>query len=237
MGCEVVVAGADQCAVADVFERYERVFSLYRPESELSRVNASRKPSVVVSPLFAGVLERALAAAEETCELVEPTLAGRRAEVRLEGLVLRRPPGVALDLNGVVKAIAVDEAARLVDEGFVSVGGDLAVRGAVDVGLPGGGAVGVLSGGLATSGRGRRPEHLIDPRTGRPSTSRWQAVTVAGETCLAADVAAKAAFLLDRDGPGWLEERRMPGRFLDRSGRVVSNLSWFRAAWDVPACT
>ena len=45
-----------------------------------------------------------------------------------------------LDLNGVVKSLAVDRAAVLLDDdgGFVSAGGDLATRGLVDVGLDSG---------------------------------------------------------------------------------------------------
>lgn len=95
------------------------------------------------------------------------------------------------------------------------------------------GAGRLVSGGLATSGRtkrrwlrgGEEQHHLIDPATGRPSTSCWDEVTVCGATCLAADVAAKAAFLLGDDGPDWLEERGLPGRFLD-GRRVYENRRW-----------
>ena len=53
-------------------------------------------------------------------------------------LVLGR--GVQLDLNGVVKAAAVDDALRLLSgPGFVSAGGDLATTRPLDVALPGGG--------------------------------------------------------------------------------------------------
>lgn len=265
MGCEVVVAGADLRAVAAVFERWEAVFSRFRPESELSRINASPAPVLRVSRLFARVLRTALDMATETGGLVDPTLgraleaagydrdfasivddprpAGRPApsrlgEVGIEGSFLRRPPGLGLDLNGVVKALAVDAAAELVTgEGFVSAGGDLAVRGAVDVGLPYGEAVRVVGGGLATSGvasrrwrrGGAEQHHLIDPGTGRPSLSRWELVTVSGATCLDADVAAKAAYLLGDDGPEWLETRGLPGRFVGSDGRVVRTSDWDRA--------
>ena len=88
----------------------------------------------------------------------------------LSGWMLSRPPGVSLDLNGVVKALAVDEAAAALDgPGFVSVGGDLAVRGPVDVALPGDGAIRVVSGGLATSGTASRGAHLVDTATGSAS--------------------------------------------------------------------
>jgi FAD:protein FMN transferase len=224
MGCEVVLAGGDPVAAAAVFERWEAAFSLFRPESELSLVNASPAGVVAVSPLFASTLQVALDAAVETGRLVDPALGG---EVRLVGTLLGRPAGLRLDLNGVVKALAVDEAAAgLVGPGFVSCGGDLAVRGPVDVGLPGGGAVRVVEGGLATSGTETRGRHIVDPRTGSAEESPWTQVTVSGATCLAADVAAKAAFLLGDGGPGWLDERGMAGRFLAADGGVVCNDAW-----------
>jgi thiamine biosynthesis lipoprotein len=176
--------------------------------------------------------------AAETGGLVEPTLCGRWPEVILSGSLLSRPPGLALDLNGVVKALAVDEAVAALDApGFVSVGGDLAVRGPVDVALPAGGAIRVVSGGLATSGTASRGAHLVDPLTGRGSESCWEQVTASGATCLTADVAAKAGFLLGERGPEWLDERGLPGRFLGVGGETVENQAWQRATHEVPACT
>jgi FAD:protein FMN transferase len=225
MGCEVVLAGGDPGDVAEVFERWEGVFSLFRAGSELSRVNASTAPVLAVSAFFAATLQVAIDAASDTGGLVDPALGA--GGVRLAGRLLSRPPGVALDLNGVVKSLAVDEAAATLDGlGFVSAGGDLTVRGPVDVGLPGGGAVRVLEGGLATSGTATRGRHLIDPRTGLRSDSPWEQVTVSGATCLAADVAAKAAYLLGDDGPDWLDSRGMAGRFLGLDGRIVYNRAW-----------
>ena len=60
-------------------------------------------------------------------------------------------------------------------------------------------------------------------------------MTVSGATCLDADVAAKAAFLLGEDGPDWLDERGLPGRFLGAGG-VVENAAWARPTRE-PACT
>ena len=264
MGVEVVVAGATPAeldAVRGLFERWDRVFSRFRPDSELSRVNASRAETVVVSPLFARVLRVALVAADRTGGLVDPTLGGaieaagydrdfaellrdarpprpaaggRHRDVELSGRVLMRPAGLRLDLNGVVKALAVDGALALLSgNGLVSAGGDLALRGVAVVGLPAGGAVTLRSGGLATSGTtrrrwqrgGRTMHHLLDPRTGRPADSRWQEVTVAARTCLAADVAAKTAFLLSDDGSDWLERRGLPGRFVG-AGEVLESPLW-----------
>jgi FAD:protein FMN transferase len=234
MGCEIVVAGAEPAAVAAVFEEWENLFSLYRPRAELSRVNLSDAAVVVVSPLFARALAVALDVAAETDGLVDPTLCGRWREVRLGGRVLSRPVGLALDLNGVVKSLAVDAAAELLHgEGFVSAGGDIAVRGPVDVALPLGGAIRVIEGGLATSGTASRGEHLVDPRTGEPSDSPWEQVTASGSSCLAADIAAKVAFLLGADGPAWLDGRGIAGRFVAREGEIVESSLWRGAL----ACT
>lgn len=272
MGCEIVVAGIEPEEVAAVFLRWESAFSRFLPQSELSQVNASPRPALPVSPLFARALRVAQRIAGATGGLVDPTLGeaiesagydrdfpllredgelgpaapSRLGEVRLDGLVLRRPPGLLLDLNGVVKALAVDEAAAaLRRDGFVSAGGDLATHGPVDVGLPGGGSIRVLRGGLATSGistrswrrGGEEQHHLIDPRTGRPSRSPWAQVTVSGASCLDADAAAKAAFLLGADGPGWLDEHGLPGRFVGREGKIVETELWARDAREAAPCT
>jgi thiamine biosynthesis lipoprotein len=167
-----------------------------------------------------------------------PPLAAERGcprSVRLVGRQLRVPAGVRLDLNGVVKGRTVDDALALFDgDGFVSAGGDLAARGGVDVALPDGDAVRLVRGGLATSGTDRRrwtkggrvEHHLIDPRTGSPSTSPWKQVTVCAATCTGADVAAKAAFLLGDDGPAWLDAVGLAGRFVAAGGACVSSRGW-----------
>ena len=155
--------------------------------------------------------------------------------VRLIGRHAVTPRGARLDLNGVVKSRTVDDALALIGgDGFVSGGGDIAVRGGATVSLPAGGDVRIVRGALATSGTDRRhwrrggivQHHLIDPRTGRPSDSRWTLVTACGENCVAADVAAKAAFLLGDDGPDWLDESRIPGRFVGSGGSILTNAAW-----------
>jgi thiamine biosynthesis lipoprotein len=238
MGCQVAVSGDSRGSAAGVLERWEEAFSLFRRESELSRVNASQKRMLRVSQLFASTLETALDVAAETDGLVDPTLCGRWPDVVVSGRMLSRPPGLALDLNGVVKALAVDEAAATLESpGFVSVGGDLAVRGPVDVALPAGGAIRVLAGGLATSGTASRGAHLVNSETGLPSESPWEQVTASGATCLAADVAAKLGFLLGEAGPDWLEARGIPGRFVAADGEIVENATWDNQTRETQPCT
>jgi FAD:protein FMN transferase len=251
--------------VRQLFEDWDRVFSRFRPGGELNDVNRTASEHVIVSARFAGAVDVALSAAAATRGLVDPTLGlaieaagydrdfaglgaderppgatapGRWRSVRIDGRLLSRPVGTLLDLNGVVKSLATDAALGLLaGPGVVSAGGDVAASTAVTVGLPGGAAVRLISGGLATSGSsrrrwlrgGREQHHLLDPRSGRPAESRWTDVTVSAASCLAADVAAKAAFLLSKDGPDWLDERGLSGRFLDRDGNVVANRSWREA--------
>jgi thiamine biosynthesis lipoprotein len=259
MGCEVVVQGAaDAAPIRALFAEYEGTFSRFLLNSELNRLNDAGGGRM--SPLFADVLDVAIWASSQTGGLVDPGVgaavaaAGYDADFasgldrdepagapvpagsfRRVGRVLLLERGARLDLNGVVKSLAVDHAAALLDgEGFVAAGGDVATRGAVDVGLTG--TAVRVRGGIATSGTTRRrwlrggevQHHLIDVRTGRPATSPWHEVTVCGARCVDADVAAKAAFLLGDAGPAWLEERGMPGRFVGRS-RVVETVDW-RAA-------
>ncbi len=202
-------------------------------------LGAARETDWLVDPTLGGPLEAA-GYDRDFAELGDDPRSVARAEpargsVRLSGGFVLVPEGVRLDLNGVVKGRTVDDALELLgDDGFVSAGGDLAARGAIVAALPGGGVVRLVRGALATSGTDRRrwsragriQHHLIDPRTGRPSESPWEQVTVCGLSCVGADVAAKAAFLLGASGPEWLDARGLPGRFLTADGVVLENGSW-----------
>ena len=168
---------------------------------------------------------------------VEPAAVPPVSALRLRGRVLLRAAPVVLDLNGVVKGKTVDDALALLGDGWVSAGGDIATTTPIVVGLPGGDTVMLDRGGLATSSvakrtwlrGGERQHHLIDARSGRPARTCWRDVTVSAPTCLAADIAAKAALLLDEQGPSWLDERGLAGRFLDHRGIVVTNDVWSAA--------
>lgn len=269
MGCEIVVAGgteAQRLEVERIFHARDARFSRFGGDSELNRVNAARTP-IIVSEEFARALRHALAASSATRGLVTPAVGAALvaagydrsserlqpdprpvgtppsadlASLRLAGRLLERPPGLVLDLNGVVKSLTVDDALGLLDgPAWVCAGGDLACRGGgVDVALPDGDAVRLEAGGLATSGSGKRrwlrggdwQHHLIDPRTSRPSESPWLDVTVCAGSCLRADVAAKAAFLLGHEGPDWLHAQGLAGRFRGEEDVVVETAAWWHAS-------
>ena len=259
MGTDVVLPeGAPLGAVHALFDERDGRFSRFIPSSELNRVNACPRGATLVSEELASMLALSLDAARATGGLVTPAVGGAllaagydrdftllprsgavsepAAVPSLDSLVLRgrmllRTEDVILDLNGVVKGRTVDDALALLGDGWVSAGGDIATSVPLVVGLPGGGAVTLDRGGLATSSVavrrwGAGQHHLIDPATGTPSDSPWRDVTVAAESCLAADVAAKAALLLGPAGPSWLDRRGLAGRFLDHAGAVTVNASW-----------
>jgi thiamine biosynthesis lipoprotein len=267
MGCEIALHGAtvpEAGAVRALFTERELALSRFLETSELSTLNRSTGSTFAISDTLAAALADALAAAAATRGLVDPTIAAAlvdagydrdlgeiasdprtmRASVVpgwrllvMKGRILERPPGLLLDLNGVVKGRAVDDALELISgRALVSAGGDIAARGVHTIGLPGGDAVDLHSGGIATSGTttrswtrgGEHVHHLIDPREGRPAASSWEYVTVAAASCLAADVAAKAAFVLGDEGPAWLDAHELPGRFVDTSGVILTNRCWSR---------
>lgn len=201
---------------------------------------AARATSGLVTPTVGAAL---LAAGydRDFDELGDDPRAAQRGDVpswrriRIAGRWLFRTGRVELDLNGVVKGATVDEALALLPRGgTVSAGGDVATTRPVVVELPEGGSVRLDGGGLATSGVDRRTwrragepqHHLIDPATGRPAQTPWRQVTVAAGSCLAADVAAKAALLLGPAGPSWLDRRGLAGRFVAQEGNVVTNANW-----------
>lgn len=218
LGSEVVVGGATGAeleSVGRLLAEREAVFDRFDPTSELARVNAATTDLVVCSPLLARTLRMALSAARQTDGLVAPTSGEEWRSVHVTPSVIGRTPGVTLDLTGIARALAVDEALSVLrGTGFVSAGGGLAARGAVVAALPAGGTIRVVDSALATCGGHDGP---------------WKHVSASGRGCLAASVAARAGLHLGADGPDWLDERSLPGRFVGEDGELVENGCWLRA--------
>lgn len=145
MGTAVtVVLPAPEAAAAriveELFSSWESALSRFRPESEVSRLNASAGRALRVSPLLLGVVEAALGAARATDGIFDPALephlralgydrtfdevapdgpapavsgpggAWRAIEVDRAAGTIRLPPGSALDLGGIAKGMVVDAA-------------------------------------------------------------------------------------------------------------------------------
>ena len=156
------------------------------------------------------------------------------------------PAGVRLDLGGIAKGWAADEAARRLavhGPALVDAGGDIAVSGP----LPDGGrwpiAVGdprapdahltvlwLAGGGVATSGtdvkrwqrNGDWQHHIIDPRTGAPAVTDVLSATVVARSTRVAETAAKAVLLLGRRaGMAWIERQpALAGILVGSDGEV-----------------
>jgi thiamine biosynthesis lipoprotein len=166
--------------------------------------------------------------------------------------LVRLPPGVEIDLGATAKALAADLAAEAAHVAagcpvLVSLGGDVAVRGAppegwrVQVGEDSGApiadgeeVVAIQAGGLATSSttvrRWRRGgvelHHIVDPWTGLPAAAPWRTVSVAARTCVDANTATTAAVVLGEGAIAWLEAARLPARLVDRTGAVRRVAGW-----------
>ena len=162
---------------------------------------------------------------------------------------LELPPGMELDLGGVVKEYAADRAAALcrdhgIEHGLVNLGGDIRVIGPAPDGRPWqigvrhprredavSGGLSVREGGVATSGDyercivvdGVRYGHILNPLTGWP-VRHLASVTVIGPYCLVAGSASTVALLKEGEGPQWLQRLGFPHVWVDAAGEVGGTL-------------
>lgn len=158
-------------------------------------------------------------------------------------------PGMRLDLGGIAKGWAADQAAQRLGEygpALIDAGGDIAVSGPQANGdrWPIGVAdpsepernlemLLIARGAVATSGRDYRrwqrngvwQHHIIDPRTGEPADTDIVTATVIAPTAVEAEVAAKRVLISgSRAGLDWLEEQpSMAGLIVLESGYVLNS--------------
>jgi thiamine biosynthesis lipoprotein len=192
----------------------DRVFSTYRADSEVSRINRGELALDDASDLVHEVLALAVEARQVSggaFDIWRPDADG----------VLR------LDPSGVVKGWAVERAAAHLSQlegtdSCLSAGGDLACRTVVPGAAPWRigiedphhpqrlvAVVPVHEGAVATSGTAHRGAHIVDARTGRPPVGVASVTVVAG-SLTAADIDATAAYALGTEAAAWLAAR--PGR-------------------------
>jgi len=150
-------------------------------------------------------------------------------KIKLAGDTLIVPEGMGLDLGGIAKGFAVDEAVSFlmesgVEEGMVNAGGDIRVWGdrkwKIGVRNPRGtGIIAVVeleNCAIATSGDyerffmvdGKRYHHILDGKTGFPASSGLVSVSVIAPTSVLADAYATAVFVMGVNrGLAWLESQ------------------------------
>jgi thiamine biosynthesis lipoprotein len=160
------------------------------------------------------------------------------------------PRGTLLDLGATAKAVAADQCAHRVHQVtgsgvLINLGGDIATAGAApdggwqvqvrddddepdsSVALPAGAA-------LATSSTLRRRwrrsgdivHHILDPRTGRSADPVWRTVSVAAQTCYAANTVSTAAVVRGWPALTWIRALGMAARLVDRDGVVHTVGGW-----------
>ncbi len=167
---------------------------------------------------------------------------------RKAGSVFLEDRGMALDLGGIAKGYASDEAQRILGENGVShaiinLGGNVETLGLKpdgslwrigiqDPGKPRGEYLGVVKVGqtaVVTSGvyeryfeeKGVRYHHIMDPRTGYPARSGLLSVTVVAERGIMADGSSALAFILGREaGRSYLESAGLEGIFVTEKHEV-----------------
>lgn len=187
---------------------------------------------------------------------VRPAPGWRRVELDCATRSLRMPSGTRLDLGATAKAWAADRAAsriaaRMHCGVLVSLGGDIATAGPAPEGGwrvrvqdvtddPGRPPIGkaqtitLRSGGLATSSvTARRWErggavlhHIVDPRNGLPAPTVWRTVSVAADTCVAANTASTAAIIRGKQAINTLTRDHVPARLVDSDGAVSTTGGW-----------
>ena len=237
----------------------DRDMSVYSPDSDIGRLNRGSGRDVAIGRQTAAVLQASLETGRASRGALDVTITPllnqwgfygvreeapgfrqldaalalvdyRRVHVDdANGTVRLGRHGMQLDLGGVAKGFAVDQAvaalrAQGVRSGMVNAGGDLGLLGRHPDGDPW--IVGVqhplaparllmaLSvdrGAVATSGNylryrvynGRRYGHLLHPQHGYPADTALS-MTVVATTAMRADALATAAMVMGRDGLAWI---------------------------------
>lgn len=192
----------------DELERLEQMFSVFRPSSEISRINRAELNILDASQEVLDVLD--------ACTWLEQ--ASRNA-------FLIRPDAETGHINptGFVKGWAAERASRLfsdhgLEHWYLGVGGDYVMAGGMDPDTPWTigiidprdptmlvGDVSVFSGAVATSGTSERGSHLW-ASDGFAAESPFLSVTVTGPSLTWADAFATTVFVMGEAGPEWLAQ-------------------------------
>jgi len=217
--------------VFDWFREVDAVFSTYKDDSEISRLNRDELALRECRADVRWVIARCRELAEETDGYFD-------AEAVVPGQI---------DPSGLVKGWSVDRAALLLDEAgarnyAVNAGGDIRLRGGATpeprwrVGIQHpqirDKIAAVVEGddlAVATSGEYVRGRHIVDPHTGGPPEGLLS-VTITRPDLATADAYATAAFAMGAAGPEWTR-RLQPyeAMSITADGRVLSTPGFPRA--------
>ena len=224
--CEIDAPGAPDAAVTAAFaeiERWDRILSLYKEESEASALNraAGAGPFAASADFYAAVAE-ALALAEATGGAFDPTIlpvlrggpgklslvGWRKVKLDAKARTIELPAGMGLDFGGVGKGRALDRAAAVLKEAGVArarfnFGGQILALGAWPVILPGRAEpLMIADASVSSSGDSERPGHIKSPLDGLP-VRRSGSATAVMPSAAAADAWSTALFILGKTPPAF----------------------------------
>lgn len=195
--------------VFDYFTQVDRVFSTYKPDSEISRINAGE----ILPEAFSRDMRTIFQLSETTKQ-------------QTQGYFDMGPVGLC-DPSGVVKGWAINQAAqRLRAAGwkkfYVEAGGDIQADGVNAAGTPWRvgirnpfakqqivKAITLSNKGVATSGSYERGAHIYNPHDRSQPITNIVSLTVVGPNVCEADRFATGAFAMGRAGIAFIEH--LPG--------------------------
>jgi thiamine biosynthesis lipoprotein len=210
----------------DWLRRVDAIFSTYRAESEISRLNRGELDLARCSPIVRSVLDR--------CQVLRAATGGyfdHEAAAAWDTRITGQGPGgpAPVDPAGLVKGWAVDGVADILEQAgarnyCAEAAGDMRLAGRPDndthwrVGIQHPHTADAIAAvlhtssrtAIATSGTYVRGNHIVDPHTGAAPRGLIS-VTIVGDGDLAtADVYATAVFAMGRSGPEWAARHLHP---------------------------
>ena len=221
------VTEKDFQAIYNIFDEADRIFSTFRDDSEISRINSGKTKLSEASPQMKEVLKLAEETNKETSGYFD----------------IKRPGG--LDPLGIVKGWMINEAAKeLRRRGFknffIEVAGDIQA-----VGFNAEGKVwqvgicnpfkrdeivkiiALFNAGIATSGTYERGKHIYNPKDDFKETSEIASISIIGPNIYEADRFATAAFAMGSSGIRFVKDKaKLEGYMIDNNGVATLTSGW-----------
>ena len=212
---DAAYAAAAAQAVFTRIDTIEESLSRYRPASDLSRINHSDPGTwVVVSPDLHACLRAAQQLHHETDGIFDPAFRtpGAMPKLRMDETFPRvlSPQRIDLDLGGIGKGFALDEAATLLGEwditrALLQAGGSTVLAMDPPPGTEGwiagagpGTSIALARQSLSASGTSVRGQHIIDPASGHAPANDHRTWALAPSGTLS-DALSTAFFLMSRN--------------------------------------
>jgi thiamine biosynthesis lipoprotein len=223
---EIVDSGAEPADLENIFDYFKQVeerFSVYKSESEISKINRGE-----------------ISEADYSSEMKEVFSLAQKTKQESGGYFDIVTAAGKYNPSGLVKGWAISKAAELLrgkgfENFYVDAGGDIEVNGNNADGEPW--AIGIRNPfkvaenvkvvylknkGIATSGIYLRGQHIYNPHQAGKEIEKIVSLTVIGPSAYEADRFATAAFAMGEPGIYFLENLPgFEGYLIDQTGRAI----------------